>query len=122
MTQTLIGTWVFALAASVAGAQHQHETPPTQATASDKRDCAQAQIVVDGLLEQMAARLEAARQANNPSDMRAAIDGLQETVRDLRAQLTPCAALKPADPHDGHLGHGTAPGLTTPAGTKKPPS
>jgi hypothetical protein len=92
----------------------------------DAQACAQAQMVVDGLLNQMATRLEAARLSNSAADMRAAIDGLQGSVRDLRAQLAPCAALITADPHEGHLGHGTAPasGTATPSpatGTKKPP-
>jgi hypothetical protein len=115
---------VFAVAVAAAAADPQPQHPAshgavTPATA-DAQDCAQAQLVVDGLLAQMAARLETARLSNSPSDMRAAIDRLQDTVRDLRAQLAPCAALTPADPHDGHLGHG-APSTATPAGPKKPP-
>ena len=105
--------------ATVAAQHAGHQTaPPTPAAA---QECAQAQIVVEGLLAQMATRLETARQSNSAAEMRAAIDGLQGSVRDLRAQLAPCAALTPADPHDGHLGHGVAPGTTTP-GTKKPPA
>jgi hypothetical protein len=95
---------------------------PAQA---DPQACAQAQIIVDGLLDQMAARLDSARLSNSAADMRAAIDGLQGSVRDLRTQLAPCAALAPADPHDGHLGHGVLPGggaPPSPGGTKKPPS
>ena len=114
MRRTLLGTLLLTLTVSV-GAQHQHPAAPP--AAADGQDCAQAQIVVDALLQQMAARLEAARVSNSPADMRAAIDGLQTSVRDLRAQLAPCAALVPADPHDGHAGHGTPPKPTKPPGT-----
>ena len=110
MRRTLLGTTLLTLTVSV-GAQHQHPAAPP---AADAQDCAQAQIVVDALLQQMAARLEAARVSNSPADMRAAIDGLQTSVRDLRAQLAPCAALVPADPHDGHVGHRTPPTTTKP--------
>lgn len=106
MTRTLIGTIVFALTASAAGAEHQHAAPPAAAPTADAQECAQAQIVVDGVLERMAVRLETSRLSNTAADMRAVNDALQGSVRDLRAQLAPCAALRPADPHAGHLGRG----------------
>ena len=113
MTHILLGLTLSALALSI-GAQHQHPAAPPMA--ADAQDCAQAQVVVNGLLEEMDVRLERARQSNSPADMRAAIDALQASVRDLRRQLAPCAALVPADPHDGHLGHGTPPKPTNPPG------
>jgi hypothetical protein len=108
MRYVLFGSTLFLLTVSL-GAQHQHPAPPP--STADAQDCAQAQVVVNGLLDRMAARLEAARLSNSPGDMRAAIDGLQASVRDLRAQLAPCAALVPADPH---AGHGAPPKTTRP--------
>lgn len=126
MTRT-VWSLILVVGSSVAVVSTQHAdhggVSPAQ---TDPQACAQAQVVVEGLLEQMAARLEAARLSNSAADMRAAIDRLQGSVRDLRVQLAPCAALTPADPHDGHLGHVTAPasGSATPSpatGAKKPP-
>ena len=51
-------------------------------------------------------RLEAARLANSPAAMRAAIDDLQLALRQLRTDIAPCAALQlpaAADPHAGHV-------------------
>jgi hypothetical protein len=120
MTRRLLGPLVLALGVSVASAQHQHSEPPPPAADVDVQECAQAQLTVERLLEQLSTRLETARLSNSPADMRAAIDGVQGTVRDLRAQLAPCAALQPADPHDGHLGHGATPPAKPATGPKKP--
>lgn len=50
------------------------------------------------------ARMEAARQANAAADLRAAVDSVQTTVRDARAQLAPCASTQPeAGAHGGHM-------------------
>jgi hypothetical protein len=107
----LLGSFFVVLTVSI-GAQHQHPAAPP--TATDAQDCAQAQLVVTGLLDQMTGRLEAARLSNSPAEMRAAIEAMQASIRDLRTQLAPCTALVPADPHDGHAGHGTSPKVTKP--------
>ena len=59
------------------------------------------------------ARLETARQANSPAQMRAAIDDLQGALRDVRVQLAPCAAMSTAT-------EGRA--TTTPPGATASPS
>ncbi len=73
----------------------QQAGPPTTA-AAEVTQCAQAQMVVDQLLAAAMTRLEAARQANAAADLRAAVDSVQTTVRDVRAQLAPCASARPA--------------------------
>jgi YHS domain-containing protein len=97
--------------------------PPTTASA-EVMQCAQAQMIVDQLLDAADARIELARQSNSPADMRAAVDALQATMRDVRAQLAPCANVQP--PPDPHLGHVTTPATPMPtapgSATPKPPA
>jgi ketosteroid isomerase-like protein len=96
------------LFAALAAAQQPAATP----TATS---CAQAQAVIDGLLASATARVEAARLTNSAADMRAAVDGLQSVIRDVRTQLAPCATLQPADPAaaDPHAGHEQPASATT---------
>ena len=91
-------------------------TPPTTA-AAEVTGCAQAQMVVDSLLSNANARIEAARQNNNPVEMRATVDALQTTIRDVRAQLAACANPAASDPHPPH----TVPGMTNPLGVTDMP-
>jgi YHS domain-containing protein len=100
----------------VAGAQHQeHQPAATQSQASAETvQCAQAQPVIARTVDAAMARLEASRQANSPAQMRAAIDDLQGALRDMRAQLAPCAAMQPTtDPHAGHTMAPAKPGDPT---------
>jgi hypothetical protein len=106
------GAWQLALLAQVAPA-----TQPPATAAAEVTACAQAQIVVDGLLANAYSRLELARQSNNPTEMRAAIDAMQTTIRDVRAQLGACANVGAADPHAGH----TLAPPAKPAAKPKPP-
>ena len=62
------------------------------------------------------ARLETARQANSPAQMRAAIDDLQGALRDVRVQLAPCAAMATA-----MAGH-TMPNVQAPSGAPRMPA
>lgn len=93
--------------------------PPTTA-AAEVTACSQAQMVVDSLLTGANTRLESARQSNNPAEMRAAVDALQTTIRDVRAQLAACAKAGAADPHAGHAmpGQTTQPGAPPMPGVK----
>lgn len=87
-------------------------TPPTTPSA-DVMQCAQAQGVVDRLLESANSRMEMARQTNNPAALRASIDALESTLRDARAQLAPCGKLEATG---GHAGHTMAnPAMSAPA-------
>jgi hypothetical protein len=100
------GIWlVLAIGAGTAAAQHEGHQPAGQQPSPQQNvaACAQAQLTIQRALDAANARLETARQANDPAAMRAAVDDLQGMLRDVRAQLEPCAAMQPtADPHAGH--------------------
>lgn len=67
--------------------------------------CAQAHSMAERTIDLADRRLEAARLANSPAAMRAAIDNLQAALRQLRADIAPCAGVQSpaaADPHAGH--------------------
>ena len=82
-----------------AGAGEQQSTPPTTA-AAEVTTCAQAQMVADQLLAAAMLRVDAARQTNAAADLRAAVDSVQSTLRDVRAQLAPCATAMAEPPMD----------------------
>jgi hypothetical protein len=112
---------IVTLLAASAHAQHEtHGASAAQPVGPEVARCAQAQPVVDGIITAAMARLEAARQTNAPADMRAAIDDLQAALRDVRAQLLPCTALKPADPHAGHATSTVAAPPAAPAAASAP--
>jgi ketosteroid isomerase-like protein len=96
-------TWWTAMAfATLTGSGTTHATDQQAAMTPTATSCAQAQATVDQLLATASARVESARQTNSASEMRSAVDGLQNVVRDVRTQLAPCATLKVEDPHSGH--------------------
>lgn len=85
--------------------------------------CSQAQPAVNALIDGALARVEAARQTNDPAALRDAADDLQAALLDLRARLAPCAAMPEgaaADPHAGHSAvqppQGPAPAAPPPTG------
>lgn len=125
MNARSVGIVVILAAAAVAplrgaDAAQQRPNPPTTA-AADVTSCAQAQMVVDQLLATAMVRMDAARQTNAAADLRGAVDSLQSTIRDARAQLAPCATATPDQPMD----HSKMPMGNTPAvkpGTAKPPA
>ncbi len=138
MSAMNVGIGVFLIAAAAApvgatGLVPQQPGPPTTA-AAEVTQCAQAQMVVDQLLAAGMTRLDAARQANSPADLRAAVDSAQGTMRDARAQLAPCGSMRAGgDPHAGHATPGQmpagapgmpamAPGSPMPAPGSKPPA
>ena len=79
--------------------------------------CAQVQPVVQQLIEDASARLEQARQTNNPTALRAAVDDLDGALRDLRAQLAPCTSLSVSSPHAGHTSPNVQQAPQVPPGT-----
>lgn len=98
----------------------QHPPAPGQSPMSaESVQCAQAQPVIAGTVDGAMARLEAARQANTPSQMRAAIDDLQGALRDVRAQLAPCASMQP--PAGAHGGHAMPMAPASPGATPSDP-
>ena len=92
----------------VATAQHEaHQAGAGQAS-PEMLQCARAQPVINNIIAVAMARIESARLTNNPAEMRAAMDHLEATLRDIRAELAPCSAAAAAtDPHAGH----TMPGM-----------
>ena len=102
------------LAPVVAAAQHEaHQAAAPQASA-EMVQCARVQPVIDNIIAASMARLELARQSNNPAEMRAAVDHLEAALRDIRTQLAPCSA--PAAGADaGHAMPGMPQAPGTPA-------
>ena len=97
-----VGFFLLAVVLALSGATgiaQQPPGPPTTA-AAEVTQCAQAQMVVDQLLATAMQRLDSARQSNAAADLRAAVDSLQNTMRDARAQLAPCASTQAAAPMD----------------------
>ena len=86
---------LFAATASVSAVQHEDPQVPASPAAQSAdvtacRSASQQAVLAIGGLD---ARLEAARQTNNPSQLRAAMDDLQAALGSLRAQLASCATL-----------------------------
>lgn len=87
---------LFVAALAMAGpawAQHDHNA--SGSSNADITQCLQAQTVVSEMLSDAAARVEAARQTNSSSVMRAAIDDMNALTRNLRSQIAPCARMQP---------------------------
>ena len=100
--QVSIGLSAFALLQGMAFAQHVHQPVTAQAPAAPLASCAQVQPAVENIIAEAMRRLEGARQANDPAQMRAAVDHSASALRDIRTQLAPCAAPAAADAHAGH--------------------
>jgi YHS domain-containing protein len=91
----------FMFTCGVAWAQdHTHHTHGAPA-AADATKCARAQPGIEKIISAAMARADAARQSNNPAELRAVLDQLAAALRDIRAQSAPCAASK--DPDAGHM-------------------
>ena len=115
---------VIAAVAVLSGATAVAQQPPGPPTtaAAEVTQCAQSQMVVDRLLATAMQRLDSARQSNAAPDLRAAVDSLQNMMRDARAQLAACASTTPAAPMDhSKMPMATAP-TAMPATGAKPPS
>lgn len=98
---------VVALVVPIAAwAQQQPGAQPAAAAQAAVTECAQAQSLAERTIDMTNRRIEAARQANSPAAMRAAIDDMQAALRQLRAEIAPCAGLQllaAADPQGGHV-------------------
>jgi YHS domain-containing protein len=118
--QVGVGFLLMTCVPALAGAR-QIPGPPTTA-AAEVTQCAQAQMVVDQLLAAAMQRLDSARQSNAAAELRAAVDSVQNTMRDARAQFAPCAtafAKARTDPHAGHnLPTAPSPAVQAPTMTK----
>ena len=97
---------MFAAALTAAGpaAQHEgHQMPAASSAAA--APCPQVQPAINNIIAAATARLEAARQSNNPADMRAAIDSMDAALRDIRTQLA-VVTTRPAHSPADHGEHG----------------
>ncbi len=112
MNFTIGWVLVAATVAPIEAINTQQTATPTTASA-EVTQCAQAQMVVDQLLAGALARLETSRQANTAADMRATVDSLQNTMRDVRAQLASCTAAQAAG--NASMDHSKMPMGPTPA-------
>lgn len=101
----------------VAVAQHDVDQAGAPQSSAEMAQCAQAQPVVENIIAAAMARLESARQSNSAAEMRAAVDNLQGALRDIRTQLSPCAAAGAAAARQA--GH-TMPGMQQPPGASAP--
>ena len=100
------------IAAGPAPAQHEGHQMPAQSPAAVTSQplspelvsaCVEAQRRVALVADRANARLESARQSNNPAEMRSAIDDLQAALVEIRTQAETCSPLQSmADPHAGH--------------------
>jgi YHS domain-containing protein len=95
------------LVPAVAAVQHEAHQATSGPESADIAQCARVAPLVDNIIAAAMARTDSARQSNSPSAMRAAIDDLDTSLRDIRAQLEPCKAAAAVDPHAGH----TMPGM-----------
>ena len=116
---------VIALAAAVIPSRasaHDAQTPASaQAPNSDVGQCLRVQPAVQNIVTGATARAEAARLSNSPSDLRAAVEHLEAALRDIRAQLSPCAtAATSTDPHATHPVPSTSPPAATTAAPAPP--
>ena len=104
-----------AVAPGVALAQHEaHQTG--SGPSPEMLQCRRVQPAVDKIITAAMTRVESARLSNTPAEMRAAVDHLEAALRDIRAQLEPCAAGEAAtNPHSGHTMPGMPPATAAPA-------
>ena len=100
-----------ALAPGVALAQHEAHQPAS-GPSPEMVQCGRVQPAIDKIITGAMTRVESARLTNNPAEMRAAVDQLEAALRDIRAQLAPCAAEEAAA---GHTMPGLPPAPAAPA-------
>ena len=87
------------LVPAIASAQHDHGAPAAAPAGVDPAQlaaCVDAQRQTSTLVEAANARLEAARQTNQPSAMRSAMEDLQATLATIRARLDACTTFQAA--------------------------
>lgn len=106
-----------ALVPRSAVAQHDTQQAGPPRASAEMAQCAQVQPVVEHIIAAAMARLESARLSNGAAEMRSAVDNLEGALRDIRTQLSPCAAAAAAaDPQAGH----TMPGMQQPPAVPVP--
>lgn len=101
----------------LAVARHEANQAGAPQASAEMAQCARVQPVVDSILAAAMARLELARQSNNPAEMRAAVEHLEAALRDIRTQLAPCSSAAAATDSQG--GH-SMPGMPQTPGAAAP--
>jgi YHS domain-containing protein len=113
-----------ALAPAMASAQHEGHQVSAQAAAGPGADptqlaaCVESQRQTSTLVEAANARLEAARQTNQPSMLRSAMEDLQTTLSTIRTQLSTCTQIQAASTAGMPAGHN----MTTMPGAPNAPA
>jgi hypothetical protein len=100
-------------APGIAAAQHEGHGAPAPAQPQDPAACAAAARQTLPLLDTLDRRVEAARQTNSPSELRAALAEAQSMLMSMRVRLAPCAAT--AQPASAVPGPPAAPSPVQPA-------
>jgi len=90
-----LSTWVMPAAAQHEGHQIPGMAVPANANVGA---CAENAKTVSGALDQVNARVEDARQLNDPAKLRGAVGDLQIVLTQMKAQLADCIALNSAAP------------------------
>ena len=113
---------VLALLPGMVAAPQAEQPAATQPGETPLTSCAQVQPAVHHIIAGAMGRLEAARQTNDPAQLRAAVELLGSALRDVRLQLAPCAASAAVDPHAGHAMPKTAPQPVAGVPAAEPPA
>ena len=93
-----IGVVLLLGATTVFAGQHDdHQSAPDIAPAVTSESCQGASRQAVEVLDGVSVRLEAARQTNNPAQMRAAFDEVQTALGSVKAQLSDCRASESGD-------------------------
>ena len=117
---------IFALAPAVAAAQHEGHQASLQATApaadpAQLAACIEAQRLSSTLLDAASLRVETARQSNQPSVLRSAVEDLQTVLSSVRTQLGTCTQLQATATPAGH-DMANMPGMAKPGAPTALPS
>jgi YHS domain-containing protein len=103
-------------------AQHEtHQSAVPKAASAEMTQCLRVQPLIEHIITGATGRAEAARLSNNPAEMRAALEGLEAALRDIRAQSASCSMPPPAST-DPHAGHTPTSGAAAPNETMTPAS
>jgi nitrogen fixation protein FixH len=94
-------------------AQHEGHQMPGMASPANANvgGCARNAKTVTAAIDQASARVEDARQSNDPARLRALVSDLQLELTQMKAQLADCVALSQNAPGAGTASHADMPGM-----------
>ena len=117
---------IVALMPAFASAQHEgHQAagqPAGNVDAAQVAACVESQRQTSALVDAANARIEAARQTNQPAAMRSAIEDLQMTLSTIRTAMANCTQLQSAAATGMPAGHNMANMPGAPNASSSPPS